>query len=142
MQYLKSIFLFLIYKKCLQTAFYFLTTAVKYFIVLFYRSTGSVSFMLLPAEQIIKLISLTFSLSDGKNSWWYFFCFVRLPDQGKLRILQNYMVQRLRIFLLNIFNLLVLPFVFIESVLCRCFDASLFPFVFSSFKTNILLYIC
>ena len=30
-------------------------------------------------------------------------------------------VQRLCIFLLSIFNLLVLPFVFIESVLCRCF---------------------
>ena len=30
-------------------------------------------------------------------------------------------VQRLCIFLLSIFNLLVLPFVFMESVLCRCF---------------------
>ena len=75
-QCLESIFTCLVYKKCLQAVFDFLTTAERHVIILFYRPTGSVSFMLSPAEQNIELVALTSSLSEDKTAYdtsfvWY-----------------------------------------------------------------------
>ena len=130
-QYLESIFTCLEYKKCLQAVFDFLTTAERHIIILFYRPTWSVSFMLSPAEQKIELVSFTSSLSEDKTAndtsfVWY---------KYKIKVNSKYYKTtwyrgREYFFLLNIFNLLVLPFVFIPSDLSPCLDACLLLFIF------------